>query len=147
MQSPHPRTRAVLEYFTEKTGKISHLAPETHSKFGWTSNEKGNNIASMAKIEIKYDSSLSADETYGKIKDLIGDNKDLKSIDKNYSFSMDDGARSASAKGKGFDAEMSVEESGGTSTVKFSIKVGLMLSPFKGVIEEKLKAKLEKVLG
>ena len=104
-------------------------------------------MASMAKINIEYNSSLNAEETYSKIKGLIDDNKDLKSIDKNYSFSMDDDKKQASAKGKGFDADMQVISSGDTSVVKFSINIGLMLSPFKGVIEEKLKSRLEKVLS
>lgn len=101
----------------------------------------------MAKINIEYNSQLSAEETYNKIRGLIEDNKDLKSIDKNYSFSFDEASKSASAKGKGFEADLKVSDNGDSSQIQFNIKVGMMLSPFKGVIEEKLKAKLEKVLA
>lgn len=90
---------------------------------------------------------MSAEATYEKIKELIGDNKDLKSIDKNYSFSMDDAKKSAQAKGKGFDAQMQVVGEGEQCTVHFSIEIGLMLRPFKSVIEDKLKSRLEKILG
>lgn len=101
----------------------------------------------MANINIEYNSNLPAEETYNKIRGLIEDNKDLKSIDKNYSFSFNDDDKSANAKGKGFEAQLKVDDQGESSKINFSIKVGLMLSPFKGVIEEKLKAKLEKVLA
>lgn len=101
----------------------------------------------MAKINIEYSSQLSADETYNKIRSLIEDNKDLKSIDKNYSYEFNDSNRSASANGKGFEASLEVKDSGESSIINFNIKVGLMLAPFKGVIEEKLKSRLEKVLA
>jgi hypothetical protein len=101
----------------------------------------------MAKINLEHTTTLSADETYNKIKGLIEENKDLQSIDKNYTYELNDASRSANAKGKGFEAQLSVTESGEGSKVEFSIKVGLMLSPFKGVIEEKLKSRLTKVLA
>ncbi|MFK8137648.1 MAG: polyhydroxyalkanoic acid system family protein [Bdellovibrionales bacterium] len=101
----------------------------------------------MAKIKFEYETEQASAETFNKIKDLIDNNKDLQQLDKNYTATYDEQNLSANAKGKQFEANLQVKEQGEGSVIHFEIKVGLMLSAFKGVIEEKMKKKLGKLLA
>lgn len=100
----------------------------------------------MAKINFEYSTKLSVDESFSKLKDFIQDNADLQQLDK-YNCEIDENSRKITAKGKKFEANLEVLQEGDASKVTFHIKLGLMLSPFKAVAEEKLTKKIAKLLG
>ncbi len=100
----------------------------------------------MPKILIEKETSLNATDAYNKIKNLLSDDKDLRRLDSGYQCQFDDGAKTGSAKGKQFCANMRIHE-GGSTRVELTIELPLLLTPFKGMVESTLKTKLDKILG
>lgn len=100
----------------------------------------------MPKITIQKQTDLSADDAYQKIKALLADDKDLRKLDSGYQCQFDDGTKTGSAKGKQFKADMRVTSESPTK-VELVIDLPIMLTPFKGMVENTLKAKLEKILA
>ncbi len=100
----------------------------------------------MPKIIIEKQTNLSAEDAYKKIKTLLADDKDLRKLDSGYQCQFDDGAKSGSAKGKQFQAAMKIHE-GSPTKVELKIDLPILLTPFKGMVENTLKAKLEKILA
>jgi hypothetical protein len=99
----------------------------------------------MPKIVIEKQTTLSANDAYQKIKAMLADDKDLRRFDAGYQCQFDDGGLTGSAKGKQFSANIKV--AGSPTKVELSIELPLMLTPFKGVVENTLKSKLDKILA
>lgn len=100
----------------------------------------------MPKIVIEQETKLAAVEAYQKIKTMLADDADLRKLDSGYQCQFDDAAKTGSAKGKQFQAAMRINE-GSPSKVELTIDLPLMLTPFKGMVENTLKAKLNKILA
>lgn len=100
----------------------------------------------MPKITLEKETGLSASDAYQKIKSLLSDDKDLRKLDSGYQCQFDDNSKSGSAKGKQFNAQMKIHEQSPTK-VELVIDLPIMLTPFKGMVENTLKAKLEKILA
>lgn len=100
----------------------------------------------MPKILIEKQTNLSAQDAYEKIKTLLADDKDLRKLDSGYQCQFDDVAKTGSAKGKQFQAKMAIHSESSTK-VELTIELPIMLTPFKGMVENTLKAKLEKILA
>lgn len=84
----------------------------------------------------------SASEIFTKLKTQITDlrSKGKLSVIKDIQFN--DGSKSAKASGSGYDADIQCVE----GKVVVSLKLGLLLKPMRGTIEEGLRARLESVL-
>lgn len=100
----------------------------------------------MAKIKILSDSKYPKTETYNKIKDFLSNSDDLKKLTPSYSCSFDDQKQCGKIKGSGFDADVKVHE-GATTQAEIVVDLSLLLTPFKGKVEEVLKRKLTKLLS
>ena len=100
----------------------------------------------MPKITIEKQTSLSAEDAYQKIKTMLADDRDLRKLDSGYQCQFDDGAKTGSAKGKQFKADMKIFSESPTK-VELVIDLPIMLTPFKGMVENTLKTKLEKILA
>lgn len=100
----------------------------------------------MPKISIEKTTNMNASDAYQKIKALLADDSDLRKLDSGYKCQFDDGAKTGSAKGKQFSAALKVYEVSPTK-VELTIDLPIMLTPFKGMVENTLKNKLEKILA
>lgn len=100
----------------------------------------------MPKIQIDHNSSLHASETYKKLKEFFENDQDLRKIDPKMQAAYDDKARKGKISGSQFKAEVSVVENGGGSKVHVMVDLPLLLTPFKGKVEETLQRKLKKYL-
>jgi hypothetical protein len=99
----------------------------------------------MPKIVIERETGLNATEAYTKIKSMLADDKDLRKFDAGYQCQFDDAQLVGAAKGKQFSADLKVD---GTPTkVALTVDLPIMLTPFKGMVENLLKTKLEKILA
>ena len=76
----------------------------------------------------------------------MSDDKDLRKLDSNYQCQFDDKSLTGSAKGKQFEAKLKVA-SGSKTQVTLEVSLPLLLTPFKGMIENTLNKKLDSVLG
>lgn len=99
----------------------------------------------MPKILIERQTGLEATDAYTKIKSMLADDKDLRKFDAGYQCQFDDAALTGAAKGKQFSADLKV--AGSPTTVALTIDLPIMLTPFKGMVENLLKTKLEKILS
>lgn len=101
----------------------------------------------MPKFKIEHDSSHNAEEAYKKIKDFLAEDQDIRRFDPKLQCSFEDASKSASMKGSQFKADMSVSSAGAGSKVHVTVDLPLMLTPFKGKVQETLQKKLAKYLG
>ena len=101
----------------------------------------------MPKISIDHNSSLQASESYEKIKEFFENDQDLRKLDPKMKATYDDKTRTGKVTGSQFKADLSVDENGPGSVVKLRVDLPLLLTPFKGKVEETLQKKLKKYLA
>lgn len=101
----------------------------------------------MPKFTIDHESSHNAEEAYLKIKEFLNNDQDIRRFDPKLQCSFDDGARRAAMKGSQFKADMTVSDNGTGSKVSVLVDLPLMLTPFKGKVQETLQKKLAKYLA
>ena len=100
----------------------------------------------MPKIHIEKQTTMTATDAYQKIKAMLTDDSDLRRLDASYQCQFDDGSFVGSAKGKQFSAALKVHEQSPTK-VELSIDLPILLTPFKGMVENTLNKKLDKILS
>ncbi|MEN0060134.1 MAG: polyhydroxyalkanoic acid system family protein [Bdellovibrio sp.] len=101
----------------------------------------------MPKFTIDHQSSHNVDEAYNKIKDFLQKDQDIRRFDPNLQCSFDDGSKKCAMKGSQFKADMTIAASGAGSKVSVMVDLPLMLTPFKGKVQETLQKKLAKYLA
>lgn len=101
----------------------------------------------MPKFKVEKTTSLNAKDSFDKIKTFLSSDPDLKTLDSSYQCQFQDDKLAGSAKGQKFNAEMQVSEEGDNSKVSITVDLPLMLMPFKGLVENTLNKKLDKLLG
>jgi hypothetical protein len=101
----------------------------------------------MPKFTIDHASSSSAQEAYKKIKEFLSEDQDIRRFDPKLQCSFDDAAMIAALKGAQFKADMVVLAAGAGSKVQVTVDLPLMLTPFKGKVQDTLQRKLAKYLG
>lgn len=101
----------------------------------------------MPKFTIEHKTSHSAKDTYGKIKEFLNKDQEIRKFDSKLQCSFDDSQLSAQMNGSQFKANMKINEAQAGSNVVVTVDLPLMLTPFKGKVQETLQRKLEKYLG
>lgn len=101
----------------------------------------------MPKFTIDHQSSHNAEEAYKKIKEFLANDQDIRRFDPKLQCTFDDSAKCAAMKGSQFKADMAVSNAGSGSKVSVTVDLPLMLTPFKGKVQETLQKKLAKYLG
>ncbi len=101
----------------------------------------------MPKFTIEDPTTSAPDAIFGKVKDLLSQGHEIKKFDAKAQVTFDEGKKSAQIKGSQFKAEMSVAPTKQGSTVSVVVDLPLLLTPFKGKIEETLKKMLSKHLA
>lgn len=101
----------------------------------------------MPKFTIEHESSKNPQDAFGKIKDFLSNDGDMRRFDSKLQCSFDEASHTAQMKGSQFKADLNVTPSGTGCKVAVTVDLPLMLSPFRGKITETLKTKLLKYLG
>lgn len=90
---------------------------------------------------------MPADEALTKIKNFFETDKDLQRIDSNIQCQVSTSEGKAKITGSKFKAEVEIKAKDSGSQIKVVIDLPLLLSPFKGKVEETIKHKLGKYLA
>lgn len=101
----------------------------------------------MAKFTIESKSSQSADVTFDKIKKFLENDQDLRKMDPKLKCDFDPKKLSGEAKGSQFKASIMITPNGKAADVTINVDLALMLTPFKGKVQEVLQKKLSKALA
>lgn len=101
----------------------------------------------MPKFTIDHNSSQPAPEAYKKIKEFLANDLDIRKFDPKLQCDFNDGAMSCKMNGAQFKADMAVAAAGNGSKVSVTVDLPLMLTPFKGKVQETLQKKLAKYLS
>lgn len=100
----------------------------------------------MPKFKVETPSSHGPEESFAKIKNFLEKTDELKKIDAHIVCTFEDKNLKALAQGKQFKAAISVLSQSDDCLVSVEIEIPLLLSPFKGKIQESLQRKLKKAL-
>lgn len=101
----------------------------------------------MPKFTIEHQSANNLQEAYGKIKDFLSNDQDLRRFDSKLNCSFNDGDKTCKINGSQFKADVKISEVGTGSKVTLVVDLPLMLTPFKSKVQETLQKKLTKYLG
>ncbi|WII73137.1 polyhydroxyalkanoic acid system family protein [Bdellovibrio sp. 22V] len=101
----------------------------------------------MPKFTIDHQSTQNVEEAYQKIKEFLSNDQDIRRFDPKIQCSFNESAKSAALKGSQFKADMAVVSSGTGCKVSVTVDLPLMLTPFKGKVQETLQRKLAKYLA
>jgi hypothetical protein len=102
----------------------------------------------MAKINIEHNTPWKAEETFAKIKKFFEDDQDIRRYDPKLKCDFTESTMTGKATGSQFKADIAVKaNSGEGSHVAIVVDLPLMLSPFKGKIQETIQKKLAKYLA
>jgi hypothetical protein len=101
----------------------------------------------MPKFTVEANSNHDTQATFQKIKTFLESDQDLRKLDSKLSCSFNDSDLSCNATGSQFKAQMKVLPAGSNSKVEVLVDLPLMLTPFKGKVQEILSKKLSKVLA
>lgn len=101
----------------------------------------------MPKFTIEHDSSHGAKEAFEKIKTFMSGDEDLRRFDSKMQCQFNDGAMNGSIKGSQFKADLTVQAQGTGSKIQIVVDLPMLLSPFKGKVQETLQKKLSKYLA
>ena len=77
---------------------------------------------------------------------MLANDPDLKKLDPSYKCHFDEATLAGTAKGKMFEANLSLKEHGPQTKVSLVVNIPLMVTPFKGMIESILNKKLDRLL-
>ena len=101
----------------------------------------------MPKISVQHQSSLPAAEALDKIKNFFETDKDLQRIDPGLKCDFNPSNMKGQVHGKQFKADVTVSTQSPGCSVSVIIDLPLILTPFKGKVEETVKRKLSKYLA
>lgn len=101
----------------------------------------------MPKFKVECSSKHSAQESFGKVKALLDQDKDLRKLDPAFKVSYDEQKLAGSAKGGKFDAEIKVKASGNGSHVEIEVSLPMLLAPVKSVVQSTIEKKLNHALA
>lgn len=101
----------------------------------------------MPKFTIDHHSTHKAEDAYNKIKEFLSNDEDLRRFDSKLECFFNDMSMIANLKGSQFKADMVVVTVATGSKISVTVDLPLMLSPFKGKVQETLQKKLAKYLG
>lgn len=105
-------------------------------------------IGFMPKFTVEHQTSQAPDQAFKTVKDVMaGDQSVLKKYDANAQFTFNDAQRTCDVKGGQFKAQMTVVPTGSGSKVSVMVDLPLLLTPFKGKVQESLQRMLAKHLA
>lgn len=100
----------------------------------------------MPKFKVEHKNNLSPEIAFKKVKHLLVEGDDLKKYDPGLKCDFNDGKMSCQIKGSQFSAQLSIQSESKGSNVVIDVDLPLLLSPFKGKVQELLGKILAKNL-
>ena len=100
----------------------------------------------MPKFTVEHETKLSKADAFKKVQEYLSHSEGLKKLDGDLQCSFDDSKFTGQVKGSKFECQVAVQGENPTK-VTLEISIGLLLSPFKGKIQETLKGKMNQILG
>ena len=100
----------------------------------------------MPKVSVEHKSSIPAPEAMKKIKVFFETDQDLRKLDPKLNCDFKEGETKGHVTGSQFKADVTVLAEGQGSKINIVIDLPLILTPFKGKVEETLRKKLSKHL-
>lgn len=101
----------------------------------------------MPKINIDHASSLTPAEAYIKIRKFFETDQDIRRLDPNLKCEFAESAMTGKASGNQFKMDFSVKNQGPGSLISVMVDLPLMLTPFKGKVQETIQKKLGQYLA
>ena len=101
----------------------------------------------MPKVTIDHSSNLPAADAFSKIKTFFENDADIRRFDPSLKCDFPESSMSGRATGSQFKAYISVKNQGPGSVVQVVVDLPLMLTPFKGKVQETIQKKLSKYLA
>jgi len=101
----------------------------------------------MPSLKIEKQCSLSVEDTFKRMSELLSNDKDLRKFDPKYKAEFNDQTKSGIADGSMFKAKMNVKPAAGGSMVEITVDLPFHLALAKGMVEKTLQKKLEQVLA
>ena len=101
----------------------------------------------MPSLTIQKQSALSPNEMFERISGLLSNDGDLRKLDPNFESQFDAANLSGTATGSMFKARMNVAADAGGSKVELVVDLPMTMTLMKGMIEKKLRAKVDEVLA
>ncbi len=101
----------------------------------------------MPSLKIQKQCSLTAQDAFKRVSDLLSNDKDLKKLDPKYKAEFDQQTLSGTADGSMFKAKLNVKEVGSGSTLELVIELPFHLALMKGMVEKTLQKKLDETLA
>ncbi len=100
----------------------------------------------MPKVSVDHKSTIPAPEAMSKIKIFFETDLDLRKLDPKISCNFKEGETKGHVTGSQFKADVIVVAEGQGSKISIVVDLPLILTPFKGKVEETLRKKLSKHL-
>ncbi len=101
----------------------------------------------MPSIKVERQTSLSANDSFTRISNLLSNDKDLRKLDSKYKCEFNSTDLTGTADGSMFKAKMNIKEHSGGSKVEIVVDLPFHLSLVKGMVEKTLARKLEEALS
>jgi hypothetical protein len=101
----------------------------------------------MPKFTVEHQTAHPSAEAYGKLKQFLSKPDELKKFDPKTECLFNDATQTCSIKGSQFKAEVTIQNSGSGSKVSILVDLPLLLTPFKGKVQEGLSKMLSRHLG
>jgi hypothetical protein len=101
----------------------------------------------MPKITVDHRSSKSAPDALTTIQKFFETDADLRRLDPKMTCQFSESTLSGKVNSSQFKADIKVKSEGAGSQVSVVVDLPLLLTPFKGKVEETLKKKLSKYLS
>ena len=96
----------------------------------------------MPTVKVKHSTTKDPQTTFQKIKEFFQTDETLKKLDSKMSFNFNEAQMSGEAKGSQFKANFNVKPSSAGSDLEVNVELPLLLTPFKGKVEETIQKKL-----
>lgn len=101
----------------------------------------------MPKVTIDHPSQLSAPDAFSKIKTFFETDQDIRRLDPNLKCTFAESTMTGKAAGSQFKADIAVKNQGPGSVIQVIVDLPLLLSPFKGKVQETIQKKLSQYLA
>jgi hypothetical protein len=101
----------------------------------------------MPKFTVDHPSTLPANDALAKIKTFFENDQDIRRIDPKIQCRFNESELKGDVTGSQFKAQVKVNPDGAGSKISVTIDLPLLLTPFKGKVEEMIKKKLGKNLA
>ncbi len=101
----------------------------------------------MAKFTVEHKSSKKVDHAFQELKTFLEKDPDLRRFDPKMDCVFDEKGKIATIKSSQFKANVEVVEHEKGSQISIHVDLPLLLTPFKGKVQEMLQKKLSKYLA